>query len=98
MSMVLGVIGIFLLSIAVGAAIGSALARLVLAGMSRGLVAARRVDGPAGSLGRRSPLPAVQRLHERDKSDTASVTSDDSRADTISASARWQTPTTSAFR
>jgi hypothetical protein len=42
MLLVAVVIAIFVLSIVVGSAIGSALARLVLSGMERGLVASRQ--------------------------------------------------------
>lgn len=42
MVMFLAVIAIFVLSVAVGSAIGSGLARLVLLWMERGLVASRR--------------------------------------------------------
>jgi uncharacterized membrane protein YciS (DUF1049 family) len=42
MMMFLVVLAIFVLSVAVGSAIGSVLARLVLNGMERGLVASRQ--------------------------------------------------------
>jgi len=42
MFMFLVVVAIFVLSVAVGSAIGSALARLVLNGMERGLIASRQ--------------------------------------------------------
>ncbi len=42
MVMLLVVVAIFLLSVAVGSAIGSVLGRLVFSGMQRGLAASRR--------------------------------------------------------